>query len=136
MEILAITLVAIGDDVSCNDADIRQRIATSKRGKRTTQYIAYRDGSEIGFVALDDIAELGCLVLYELFVPSRLRGSGLGAQLLDKVEAIARTEGYERVTLYPRPLEPGFPEERLIAWYRRHGYTTRSDSPTDLEKTI
>lgn len=136
MEILAITLVAIGDDVSCSDAEIRQRITSSPKGKRTTQYVAYRDGCEVGFVALDDIPELGCLVLYELFVPVRLRGSGLGTQLLDKVEIIARAESHERVTLHPRPLEPGFPEERLIAWYRRHGYRERTDCPTELEKTI
>lgn len=136
MEILTITLVPIPEGGSCGDAELQQRIATSKRGKRTTQYIAYRGEREIGFIALDDIPELGCLVLYELFVPIRFRGSGLGTQLLDKVETIARAEGYERVTLYPRPLEPGFPAERLLAWYCRHGYTARVDCPTELEKTI
>ncbi|MGY3235626.1 GNAT superfamily N-acetyltransferase [Bradyrhizobium sp. USDA 4472] len=135
MEILTITFVPIAEGSSCTDAEIQERIATSSIGKRTTQYIAYLDEREIGFVSLDDMGEIGCLVLYELFVPVRLRGSGLGTQLLDKVEAIARTEGYQRITLYPRPLEAGFPAERLSAWYCRCGYTERTDCPTELEKT-
>lgn len=136
MESLAITLVPISDGTLCIDAGIQQRIATSSRGKRTTWYIAYLEGCEVGFISLDDMSELGCLVLYELFVPVRLRGAGLGARLLHEVEAFARIEGYERVTLRPWPLEPGFSAQRLEAWYRRHGYSERADCPTELEKRI
>lgn len=116
MENPAITLVPIGNGSPCADAELQRRIATSSKGKRTIQFVAYRDECEVGFVALDDISELDCLVLYELFVPIRLRGAGLGARLLKTVEAVARAEGYGRITLCPRPLEPGFPPERLSAW--------------------
>ncbi|MET4356422.1 GNAT superfamily N-acetyltransferase [Bradyrhizobium sp. RT9b] len=136
MESPAITLVPIGNGSPCTDTEIQRRVATSPKGKRTTQFVAYRDKCEVGFVALDDIPELDCLVLYELFIPAQLRGSGLGTRLLKKVEAIGRAEGYRRITLFPRPLEPGFPAERLLAWYYRHGYAERADCPTELEKTI
>ncbi|WP_439408561.1 GNAT family N-acetyltransferase [Bradyrhizobium sp. DASA03076] len=136
MEILTIKLVPVSSAVTCGDAEIQQRMAESSKGKRTTQYVAYEHGRAIGFVSLDDMMKLDCLVLYELFVPARLRGAGLGKRILAEVETFARLEGYRYVRLRPWPLECGFPEERLIAWYRRNGYTACADLLTDVEKEI
>jgi predicted N-acetyltransferase YhbS len=133
---LMIELIAIDDGYESRDAEIRQRIPLSSKGKRTKQFIAQRDSLEIGFVSMDEIPEMSCLALCELFVPTQLRGSGLGRLLLKTVEARALAQGYERVTLSPSPLELGFPAQRLAAWYKRQGYAERTGCPTELEKKI
>lgn len=79
---------------------------------------------------------MNCLALCELFVPTRVRGRGLGKLLLEAVEARARSEGYEWVTLSPWPLELGFPVDRLAAWYRSQGYAQRNGGTTELEKRM
>ena len=133
---MMIELIPIDDGYEGHDAEIRQRIPLSSKGKRTKQFIARRDGLEIGFVSMDEIQEMNCLALCELFVPTRLRGSGLGRLLLNAIEARALTQGYEWVTLSPSPLELGFSAQRLAAWYKRQGYTERTGCPTELEKKI
>lgn len=131
-----IELIPIDDRYEGHDAEIRQRIPLSSKGKRTKQFIARRDGLEIGFVSMDEIQEMSCLALCELFVPTRLRGSGLGRLLLNAIEARALSQGYEWVTLSPSPFELGFSAQRLAAWYKRQGYTERTGCPTELEKKI
>jgi GNAT superfamily N-acetyltransferase len=119
-----------------DDLEIRQRLSLSTKAKFTKHFVAKRDEVEIGFVAIDAIPGVNYLVLYELFVITRMRGVGLGASLLDEVEKCAVIEGYEWVTLSPSPLELGFSTGRLMAWYKRHGYAERPDFPSELEKWI
>lgn len=133
---MTIELVAIDGGYESRDAEIRQRISLSSKGKRTKQFIAEQDGLEIGFVSMDEIPEMSCLALCELFVPTQLRGSGLGRLLLKTVEARALAQGYERVTLSPSPLELEFAAQRLAAWYKRQDYAERTGCPTELEKKI
>jgi GNAT superfamily N-acetyltransferase len=136
MEDLVIELAEAQPGDPCHDPEIRQHMSSSKRARFTKHFIARRDGNDVGFVTIDTNPGVDYLVLYELFVPARLRGAGLGASLLVEVERCAAAEGYERVTLSPSPLELGFPAVRLVAWYKRHGYTERPDFPTELEKTV
>jgi GNAT superfamily N-acetyltransferase len=136
MEDLMVELVEVQPDGPCHDPEIRQHMSSSKKARFTKHFIARQDGNYVGFVAIDKNPGVDYLVLYELFVSKRLRGAGLGASLLDEVEKWAASEGYERVTLFPSPLELGFPAARLVAWYKRHGYTERPDFPSELEKWI
>lgn len=137
MEVLVIIeLNTIVDGYDGHDPEIGQRILASSKGPRTQQFIARNDGVEIGFVSMDELPEIKCLALCELFVLTRLRGRGLGKLLLEAVEARARAEGYEWVTLSPWPLELGFPVDRLAAWYRMQGYAERIGCPTEFEKKI
>ncbi|WP_338832615.1 GNAT family N-acetyltransferase [Bradyrhizobium sp. 27S5] len=129
-------LAEIGAATTPANPDIRRRMASSTKARSTKHYVANHDGVEVGFVAVDAIPEADYLVLYELFVIERFRGSGLGALLLAEVERFANILGYERVILFPKPLEPPFPAERLVAWYKRNGYSERSDCPSELEKTL
>ncbi|MFB6417743.1 GNAT family N-acetyltransferase [Bradyrhizobium tunisiense] len=131
-----IELTPIDNGSDGHDLEIGQRILLSSKGPRTKQFIARRDGLEIGFVSMDELPEIDCLALCELFISKRLRGSGLGRLLLEAVEARAREQGYEWVTLSPWPLESSFAVERLVAWYRKQGYAERIGRPTELEKRI
>jgi GNAT superfamily N-acetyltransferase len=133
---MMIELIPIDDGYEAHDAEIRQRIPSSSKGKRTKQFIARRGALEIGFVSMDEIQEMNCLALCELFIPTRFRGSGLGRLLLNAIEARALTQGSEWVTLSPSPLELDFSAQRLAAWYKRQGYTERTGCPTELEKKM
>lgn len=133
---MMIEFTAILDGNVEHDLEVSQRILASSKGRRTQQFIARRNGAEIGFVSFDELPEMDCLALCELFVVTRLRGSGLGKLLLEAVEARARAEGYEWVTLSPWPLELGFPVDRLATWYRKQGYSERTGCPTEFEKRI
>ncbi|MBR0726790.1 GNAT family N-acetyltransferase [Bradyrhizobium manausense] len=132
---MMIEFAAILDGYVGRDLEVSQRILASSKGRRTQQFIARRNGAEIGFVSFDELPEMNCLALCELFVVTRFRGRGLGKLLLEAVEARARAEGYEWVTLSPWPLV-GFPVDRLATWYRKQGYSERTGCPTEFEKRI
>ena len=89
---------------------------------------------KLRFIALDQIPGVEYLVLYEMYVRPECRGRGIGWRLLGEVESLAKALGYARITLFPWPLEKGYPEAKLIAWYKRHGYVERPDCPTELDE--
>ncbi|QWG19214.1 GNAT family N-acetyltransferase [Bradyrhizobium sediminis] len=128
--------LAEAGNVTPGHPDIRQRMECSPKARFTKHYVARHEGIEIGFVAVDVIPEADFLVLYELFILASFRGRGLGALVLTEVERFASHLEYPCITLYPSPLEPHFPVERLVAWYRRQGYSQRKESPLELEKRI
>ncbi len=92
---MVIEFTAILDGYDGHDLEISQRVLASSKGPRTQQFVARRNDLEIGFVSMDELPEMSCLALCELFVPTKLRGHGLGKLLLEAVEARARAEGYE-----------------------------------------
>jgi hypothetical protein len=128
--------VELSSGMSCSDPEIGERARVSPKSKITTQYRVVRDEKEIAFVAIDRIPQIGVMVLYELFVPARLRGAGLGPSIVHEVERMARGEGYHTVTLTASPLEQNFSRKRLEAWYRRLGYRTRRGGAGELEKGL
>jgi ribosomal protein S18 acetylase RimI-like enzyme len=131
-----VRLVELDVDERCDDVELYARMSQSPKAHHTHHYVATDDGSEVAFLALDQIPDVDYLVLYEIFVRSGCRGSGIGSRLLGEVERLAAALGYEKITLSPWPLEQGYPEAKLIAWYKRHGYAERSDFPAELEKGI
>lgn len=62
------------------------------------------------------------LVIYELFVPRRLRRNGFGTRVLAFAEQKARALGYEWTLIIPRTMDDAFPQADLESWYKRHGY--------------
>lgn len=123
-------------DLTPSHPDLRQRMACSPKARFTKHFVATHEGIEIGFVAMDVIPEADYLVLYELLILTSLRGRGLGVLVLTEVEHFANHLEYSCVTLCPSPLESHFPAERLIAWYKRQGYTQRKECPLELEKRV
>lgn len=133
---MSATMIQLGVDDRCNDAALHARMSQSPKAPHTRHYVVMEDGLEVAFLALDQIPDVDYLVLYEIFVRPDCRGKGLGSRLLGEVEGVAKALGYEKITLSPWPLEQGYSEEKLVAWYKRHGYAERSDCPTELEKSI
>jgi len=129
-------LIEIASDEQATDEEVRERAKTSKKAARTKHYIVCEDHCEVAFLSLDLIPDVDYLVLYEIFVPKRLRGRGIGTRLLTEVERVAKSNEYQRITLTPWPLDPDYPEEKLVSWYERCGFKERLDCPSELEKWI
>src|SRR5258708_7207933 len=122
----AIEIVEIKSIGQCSDPEIRERVQSSPKAVHTKHLLARQGAVELGFLSIDVIPAVDYIVLYELFVASPLRGTGLGQKLLGKVERLAASYGYKRVTLTPLPLDPQFCSARLTAWYKRLGYAERA----------
>ena len=65
-----IQLVELGVDDRCNDAALHARLSQSPKARHTHHYVVLEDGSEVAFLALDQIPGVDYLVLYEMFVRS------------------------------------------------------------------
>lgn len=63
------------------------------------------------------------LWLYDLLVPKKTRRSRVGTRVLQAVETLAHKHGYAAVNLHPKSLDKDFPDEKLVEWYGRCGYT-------------
>ena len=75
-------------------------------------------------------------VIYQVFVLAESRSRGVGAMLLRFAEDLGRHAGYSRVRLYPRPLDDGISETRLVEGYERRGYRHCRDSGGEMEKAL
>jgi GNAT superfamily N-acetyltransferase len=131
-----ISFEEISEPLDCADRELRDRVGCSKKGPATTQYRAVCKAQELAFVALDRLPDFDALVIYELFVASQNRNQGHGARVLEAIEHLARREGFSRTVLIPHPFDREFPEERLMNWYKRRGYSPRADFPSEFEKVL
>lgn len=64
--------------------------------------------------------------IFEIAVPDRLRGQGIGTRLLAAICAQADRDGVT-LTLLPLPDNPS-DDARLRAWYARHGFVAHNRS--------
>ena len=116
--------------------EIRSRAISSPKAKNTKHYVAKENGNEIGFIAIDVNPNVEYLVLYEVFVPRKLRKKGYGSTLLAEVESIAKNLKYKKVTVNPEPFERDYPKSQLFKWYKRHGYCEMVSGTGELEKVV
>jgi ribosomal protein S18 acetylase RimI-like enzyme len=130
-----VRLVELDVDESCDDVELYARMSQSSKARHAHHYVATDDGSEVAFLALDQIPDVDYLVLYEIFVQPGCRGRGIGSRLLGEVERLAAALGYAKITLSPWPLEQGYPQAKLIAWYKRHG-VERPDFPARIGNAL
>jgi GNAT superfamily N-acetyltransferase len=114
--------------------ELRAIARHSKRGPRTTWYRVLVDGREVAFVAIDRLRRH--VVLLQIFVPRHLRGKGIGSRVLRTVESLARSEGYDSVRVWPRPLDRSVDPASLGRWYGQRGYRPMPDSAGDMEKRV
>lgn len=112
-------LVAL-DKEHCETPELLQRVTKIVKSKNTSCYVTIRNGQEVAFLALDRLPQH--LVIYELFVPSSLRRSGVGTAVLAEIERIAVEEGFLSIRVTPSPLDEHLTREELIQWYSQRGY--------------
>lgn len=116
--------------------EINNRATSSSRVKNTKHYVGKVNGLEVGFISIDMNPDVEYLVLYEIFVPSKLRRQGYGSILLSEVESMANNLDYKKVTVNPEPFEQNYTKKQLIEWYKKHGYCEMASGTGELEKVI
>jgi GNAT superfamily N-acetyltransferase len=104
------------------DEEIRARYVDSSRGGYTQHYLVNEDDHEVGFLSLDLLPVDQEFVIYEIFVPRRLRRKGLGNRILKRAEEMARRKGYEWSLVIPKTMDEEFSQDKLEAWYQGNGY--------------
>ena len=132
-----ITFVPLSSPAMINNGELRKRAASRSTGKYTRHFVAMENFRELAFISLDLLPVNDALAIYELYIPTNLRGHGIGGKLLDAIETMARQQGYSKVRLAARPMAD-FSQPQLAAWYKKHGYTNPADSVSTivLEKTL
>jgi ribosomal protein S18 acetylase RimI-like enzyme len=110
--------------------DIRAR-AESAMGLRTSQYLAYEDNEEVGFLSVDRFPETDSLDICAIFVFTAQRDKGFGTGLLARAEKLAREEGFRCVKLNAAP-DDDISKSKLIEWYIKRGYQRNPDIDDDL----
>ena len=78
--------------------------------------IAYHDGTPAGCVALHDLGHGAC-EMKRMFIPTELRGLGIGRALADRIIADARKAGYRRMRL-----DTSRRQNEAIRLYERSGF--------------
>lgn len=79
--------------------------------------IAYVNGELAGCIAMRKLDD-GICEMKRLFVRDRFRGQRIGVQLLERVIAEARDEGYRKMRLDTYPLKMG----KAVDLYRSYGF--------------
>jgi len=74
---------------------------------------------------------LGVPEIGDVFVPTELRGQGIGTKLTGAAEQLARTRGHSRISI-----SASIDNEGALRLYRRLGYRDAGLSPKRVQATI
>ena len=138
MEIIQLT-----NNMSLLNRELHERAQHSSLGQYTTHYVVYDQGLEVAFLSLDHRLDINVMVIYEIYLPEELRGSGIGTRVLLAAEAFAKQCGFSRTLVRPAPLvyQSGPEKDRvkagLIRWYEGVGYRVIAESGfTEWQKEL
>ena len=131
---MSISLAEIHHPDEFINRGLRAMARQSRKTGITTWYRVCCHGQEVAFLAVGRSGER--LVSYQLVVPRELRGRGIGSAVLRAIERLAQSDGYERVRVWPRPLDDNFDQWGLERWYRERGYEVVTDGTGDMEKRL
>lgn len=105
-----------------SSSELAERVTRAPGGTISELFIVRDDDREVAFVIIDWWRKESHAVLYELYVPSALRGKGIGTGVLKAVERLVRRRGRSSLRLIPRPIDASGSVEALEKWYRDRGY--------------
>ena len=112
-----LTIDACDDLESVRNQSLREGLRRCRGTAIAEQFVARKDGEEVGYISLDIREDLGIGVIYEIFVIEKYRSEGIGGRLLAHGERIAADR------LLPRSIDNnGLTDQELASWYARKGY--------------
>ena len=127
--------VEIGDPTDVKNELLLKRVMRG-RTPRTREFIVLRDGVEAGLLIYEDWGRPEGFI-YEIFVLSDFRKSGIGTWLLSYAEQIASRLGRTCIRLTARSLDQDeLSDENLTSWYERKGYVESAIERNILEKRL
>jgi ribosomal protein S18 acetylase RimI-like enzyme len=97
------------DDAFTAQQILERRVFLVSDGERPIATISVHDQNEF--------TNRKTLYVGKFAVHPELKNQGLGARLIDYVEGIAKSEGYDGLQL-----DTAKPAEHLVSWYQRLGY--------------
>lgn len=128
-------IVEIGDPCDIETEILRGRVMQG-RSSWTREFIALRDGVELGLLIYEDWGRPEAFI-YEIFVLRDFRKSGVGSWLLLHAEQVAAGLGRTSVRLTARSLDQvELDDEDLTTWYEGKGYVRHAAESSDLEKQL
>jgi GNAT superfamily N-acetyltransferase len=130
-----VDVAAIANPRDLSSPILRHRAEQATR-PNARQYVARICDKEAGFLSFEDRPDLALAVIYEIFVLAECRSRGVGSALLRFGEDVARRAGYSRIRLYPRPVDDGISEPRLVEGYERRGYRLCWNSGGEMQKLL
>lgn len=132
---MEIQLIEVRDYSEFRSVPLRDRASVSSKSNITRHYVAMSDGQDIAFVALDTPEHRDYFCVYELFVDPQHRRCGFGTAIICKCQLLAAQAGFRKICLIPRPIEAGWSEEKLRAWYGKLGFT-QCQNQSDLVEIV
>ncbi len=109
---------------------VTRQLAECQADKSHSVYVAEEAGQVIGYVSLHYLPYLFLADLEgyisELFISEQMRGQGIGAQLLETVQAEARARGCIRLRLVNNRARESYQRK----FYEKHSWIERDDLAT------
>jgi GNAT superfamily N-acetyltransferase len=134
---LPMELVQIQSTDEIADEELRKRHAKHANFTITRHFLARRDGQDAGYLAVDiNPHDEKYFVVYELFVPKRLRNQGIATWMLEMAEKMGAGLGYPEALIHPKTLDDQFSQEDLEAWYHRRGYASLPNQEDTFVKLL
>jgi len=124
----------VSEEETLNDAlTVRREVFVEEQGvpehreldgrdREATHFVAYDDGTPVGAARLREY-ETAVGKVERVAVLEPRRGEGLGRDLMDEVESVAETEGYDELLLHA--------QVPVVAFYERLGYEVTSGAFED-----
>lgn len=129
-------LEEINSDFVLEDSEIIKRSVESSKTRNTRHMLFSAQSGEVAFVSVDLIENIESLILYELYVPTKYRGKGIGKKVLKELSRFALQEGYSKIDAYPKPINNHFSEQKLIQWYLNYGFLPKKDQTGEYQYKI
>ena len=110
--------LAVRRAVFIDEQRVPEHLELDGRDDDAMQFVAYADGEPVGAARLREYDESTGKVERVAVVEKR-RGTGLGRELMAKVEATATDEGFDRLVLHA--------QVPVVGFYERLGYDVTSE---------
>ena len=120
----------------CNPCNNRLQDVLKTQAIHSLRYLVYKDNIEVAGFILDKVPSITWLTLYRIFVLPEYRNLGIGTKILEKIEDLAISWGYQSIVLEPKPIDENISKNYLVSWYKKHGYNISKKDGRYLEKLI
>jgi GNAT superfamily N-acetyltransferase len=86
------------------------------------RYLVRRRAEDVGFLWYMAFPSERYLKVQEIYVLKEFRRQGIGVQMIQHAEELARRLKYDGLVLTPEPLDPEIDTGRLVAGYEKQGF--------------
>lgn len=131
---------AVTSDFTNEELRVRSGTCSGKESEGLLLFRVSTDDQECGLVLFDTEEDDDSLWIEELWIPSDLRGRGLGSAILAQVDEVATSLGRSKLAVWAEPLDDGNDDQdakaRLVDWYIRNGFTCSGGPWDELERPV